>query len=375
MTLTEIVTVTNPPFVNESTRDTHRSTSWVDLAKLPILFTKSLFEPFTNENAQNFYQKQVTQIKKKKITGYTWNVVQHIGRTIKEHPLNAFILTGAMLLGCTEIGNYTKLLPAAIVTANTIKNGKFLKSLANSIDNKTLIGRVVKIAFYGGAALYFLSSIPIASASLKDCTCDKSLIGLMNPLMQCIQNGGNLHECRASMPEETLNEFYVFARHDNDHFSLVQLNKNKTCIYTALEKTSDVTKTCFIDLENPDSWTVERVQGFPLTKTIEGLAPGQKVEYFGIEITSTDYACGYNPIREADYDLGNQPLCQLTALKPSGDVSQVCFDPKHPQSLTLKQLNGFSLIHPGNGPISVVIKNPEEFGLKIDADCTPNTLT
>jgi len=145
----------------------------------------------------------------------------------------------------------------------------------------------------------------------------------------------------------------------------------RNCFYSALSGQTDVTRTCFTDLGNPNTRTVERVEEMFLSEAHEGLEPGQSVQHIGMFKDAK--ACGFFHEVKSNFNLGDNPVCLLTSLKPRDTVSQVCFDPSHPESVVLKPMQGISLSHPGDEPVSIVIEKPEELGLNLEPDVVENT--
>lgn len=364
----------------------HSAMSWTDMAKLPVDFVTTLTEPFTGEAAQRFYMRQWTQIRENGLTSCVWQVARNVGHAVKEHPLDAVCLTGGIFLGCASTENsLTPLAALVTTTAVSVKNGKSVKSIADSIDGSTLARKTIKVVIISGAIIYVFSNIPTAAAlewnsvadakahySGEQCA-DDPWKDLMTPASQCVREGGSLQRCRDFITDQTETDLYVFTRHPTsepgmDPVSITKLHVDQTCFLSALGKTSDVTKVCFPNLSDPSIRTTERLDGMILQDAHQGVGPGQSVQHIGMRRIQDGRQCGFFHNTQANNDVGGQPTCLLTSLKKSGDVSQICFDPKSPESLTLKKAAGISLDNQGDTPVSIVIQNPKALQLDVEAD-------
>ncbi|MBN9343209.1 MAG: hypothetical protein BGO76_03810 [Caedibacter sp. 38-128] len=362
--------------------------SWKQVASIPAHFITSLFEPFTDQDAQTFYNNQLQQIKSNP-SGYMIDTIFAVGRAVKDHPLDAVSFLAGAVVGHTNLGEVPAIsnLNKAITIAKFTKEGTRAVLALQLTSGDTLVKKGMQIAVIG-TTLYFISSVPGADAvefkSLLDAkkhysgkTCENQPWGkLMTPASECLHAGKGLQECRALITDQTTSDLYVFTRHPStqgiDPVSITKLHDGKTCFYTALEANAPVTETCFDDLTNLDSRTVSVVPEMKLTKAHEGLNPGQSVRHIGLHLKKPTYSsksCGTFHEHKADYELGEEPSCLLTAIHSQGDVSQMCFDPNHPESLTLKKAEGVELQFQDDGkPVSVVFKNAKKHGLNVDPD-------
>ena len=351
--------------------------SWKDILQIPYLFVTSLFEPFTNQDAQDFYKSQLTQVQEEGITEYTSDKAKKASLAIKNHPLDAISLMGGLALGYTDMGEYTPAIEAVVITANRLKNGKSLINLAQSVDGQALVNKGLKLALIGGV-VYIISSVPTAAAydwnNLKDAedhysggACPKNpWERLMTPATNCISEGGNLNTCRALIPEGPETDLYVFTRHPSSDESLnpvsiTKLHDDMTCFYTALRPDSPVTRTCFPDPSDPSVRSVERALDMNLMRAHMGLKPGMSKEHIGMRFQGRE--CGYFHEGTAKSDVGEDATCLYTALKPGEEVTQLCYDPKNPESLVLMKAEDVelkadeSMVFKEDGnPISFVIK-------------------
>jgi hypothetical protein len=209
---------------------------------------------------------------------------------------------------------------------------------------------------------------------------------VMSPVSKCLYAGGSLEQCQRQIPDshsiyDLGKDMYAFTRHASanaelDPVSIVQLDGQKTCFLTALDTKSPVTKTCFDSLTNLDTRSVEVVPDLSLLRAHEGLQPGQSVRHVGLHLLyggSHSASCGHFSQASAKYELGEKPACLLTALRPGGDVTQMCFDPNNPETLTVKPVEGISLNFEDNGgkPVSIVIKDPSKLGLNVKPEIVP----
>jgi hypothetical protein len=128
-----------------------------------VTFFTSLFEPFTNHNAQEFYKSQMTQVTDEGVTNYAYGKARQCLTTIKNNPSDAFIMGGAMALGWVSVEEYFPLIPLAVGVVNSVKHSQTLCALAGSITSETIMQKGLKIALYGGA-VYSVASLPAAAA-------------------------------------------------------------------------------------------------------------------------------------------------------------------------------------------------------------------
>lgn len=140
-----------------------KNLSWMDLASLPVTFFTSLFEPFMNQKAQEFYKNQITQVTDEGVTHYAYGKVRQGLTTIKNNPSDAFRMGGAIALGWTSVEEYSPLIPLAVGIANNVKYSQTLRAFADSISTETIMQKGLKIALYGGA-VYCVASLPATAA-------------------------------------------------------------------------------------------------------------------------------------------------------------------------------------------------------------------
>jgi hypothetical protein len=183
----------------------------------------------------------------------------------------------------------------------------------------------------------------------------------------CIIKGDQLQACAAVANKAYHNDFAIYTRHfaagENDPVSIVRVNTDNTtvCMYSALDKTSGVTKTCFTDLTKGFDRTLEVLPAISMEDAHKGLEPGKS--WSSIEV---DAQCAYFHKHDTKVDVGPDAVCQLSAVVPGGPVSQTCFDPKNPTVITLKEADGVELEFPKDHdgkPISVIFRKPIQAGL------------
>lgn len=311
------------------------------LGKLPILFFTTLFEPFTNQDARDFYKSQGQQIKEEGLLNYGAKQIKRTGQAVKDNPLEAILLGGGVALGWTDVGETTLIVPLAVGTVSGLKNGQSIVTLAKSIRTDGLGDKWLKLALYG-SAVYMVASVPVSQAlefnSLTDAKayynggpCPQNpWQSHMNPVVKCLEEGGTLQTCRPQIPSEVDSDLYIFTMHPSQDsnlapVSITKLHDDQTCFYTALSGDTPVTKTCFFKLDDPTTRTVESVD-MVLMKAHEGLEPGLSVQHFGLELQGDHYEskhCGYFHEIPTPYELGSKPICLLTALRSGGAVSQM----------------------------------------------------
>lgn len=315
-----------------------------------------------------------------------------VGRVLKDNPAEAVSVGLGMTIGWTDVAQVAPTVTTAVVTAvNSVRQTKLLYSLAQSIEGEKWVSKTLRFGLYAGAVCV-LAAAPAAAAlewnSLADAKAHYSnpiscyddpdygsdWLKVMDPVTKCLKDGGSLETCQTQIPGlhgayAVGRDLYAFTRHESANpdlnpVSIVQLNNQQTCFLTALNTESPVTKTCFPSLTNLDVRTVEVVPGLTLMRAHEGLAAGQSVRHAGLHLGG-HASCGYFGEAPAKYTLGDKPACLLTALTPGGEVTQMCFDPQNPETLTVKPVEGISLDFKDNGgqPVSIIIKDPSKFGL------------
>ncbi len=346
------------------------------MTQAAALFVTSFLDPLIET-----YTFCKDRVREQGVIQITCNSIQGVGRAVREHPLDAVCLVTGFL------GNVEVLLPV-VHLVNRVKAAQLMKRMFISDRSSSLAARLVTVTSYGMVA-YFVLSPSVAAAleynSLADakkaypggpCPSDPWQ-NLMHPAAECVRQTESLHECQSVIPSQTHNDLYVFTRHLStqvtmDPVSIINFAKNMTCFYTSLNETSGVAKTCFPDLNRLDIRTIEQVEGMTLSKAHEGLQPGESVIHIGMQLENQ--GCGFFSPTVAKTDL-EHGVCLLTSLKPGDSVSQMCFDPQHPESITLKKIEGIELNHPTEGPVSVLIKDPKAFGLRVEPDrpdCAPD---
>lgn len=104
----------------------------------------------------------------------------------------------------------------------------------------------------------------------------------------------------------------------------------------------------------------------------EGLEPATSFRHMGLHLNDLRFgskSCGTFHERPADYKLGEETACVLTAMTSQGEVSQMCFDPQQPESMTLKKTDSIALEFKADGkPVSIIVKDPKKLGLNVDPD-------
>ncbi len=360
-------------------------------AELVTSFITTLFEPFIDEGAQSFYRDQIQQIKQDG-TGYLWDKIKRSYQAIKSHPLDAASLATGVIFGhYPDLAEFAPIIPTIIGTLNNTRTSFSWLSFAKSIDGTTITNKGIKLVVAGGA-VYLAASIPVASAlewnnlaaakaHYNGGACPKKPWDtVMTPASSCLKEGKGLEVCRILIPADVKQDLYVFTRHPSsnagiDPVSIVRLDDGKTCIQTALTQDSAVTEICFPNLQDPSTRTVKIIENLKLSKAHEGLKPGESVQHIGLHLKGTGFggeerSCGTFHDASADYNLGEQPICLLTAQNPGEDVTQVCFNPKHPEAITVKKAEeGISLEFTADGkPVSLLIKNPKKMGIDINPD-------
>ena len=356
---------------------------WFQAATVSSHFVGSLFEPFTDTTAQNFYRNQYEQIQQKGIGEYSWEIIKGVGRYAYEKPKHASTLALGAALGWQDPETLNPAFHIALGVVATVKNGQSLNALAETFEGSPSLKTGIKVVIL----CIGISSIPTTEAlewmnvadakshySGGPCS-ENPWTHLLGPAANCVREGGTLQECRAHITDQTDNDLYVFTRHHSntspklDPVSIVKLHEDQTCFYTNLGKTSLVTRTCFKDIAEISDRTVEEVKDFHLKTFQDGLEPGQSTVHIGMKLQDGSSACALFHDREATYDLGDKPICVLTTLGKEEPVSQVCFDPQNPESVTLKEgPEEISLDHGGDGPVSLVFTNPKAIGLNPNPD-------
>lgn len=373
-----------------ASRASEQPISWTELLKAPVYFVTTFAEPFTCKESRDFFGRQFVQlrddVRKQGVLGY-------IGKAVRERPLDVVGKVGLICGAGSEhlgsvLGGSAHLVLSLVKTAGAYaQQVEFFKEAASSVDGRTILQKGIKITLYGGM-MYLISALPAAAAkewnSIADARdhysggpCSNSVSEKMGPAKQCIEaKQGSFQECSALVPKDFNHDVTSFTRHgtkieNSDPVSIITF-KGRTCIFSALNPDSDVTKICFTDPKNLDARTVEKVTGMSLVKTHAGLKPGETVVLLEMGPTADlDYVCAsFRPVKP-DYTLPPD-VCVLTALEKGGPVSQLCFSPDNPTALTLKPRPGIKLDQPGQeGPVSIVIQDPVAEGLNVapEAPC------
>jgi hypothetical protein len=370
-----------------------------------VLFVATLISPAkTTEGAKQFYKKKgedvvesiKTQIKQIRTDGpltYTANKGKSLVKGIVRNPLDTVTFVGGALLVWTGAEEAFPLLRPCVTTVSNFKLGKGLTNLASSMSVKTRSGKLAKFAVYS-TAIFCIASVPVTGAlEFSSYTQARSHYSggpcpsnpweaVMTPASSCLRTGKSLEECRALIPtgRTTGDDLYIFTRHSTtdaslDPVSVVKLYGGKTCFYTALTSGSPVTETCFPSMSDLATRIVKAVPELTLTKAHEGLSPGQSVRHIGLHLRGLGGSCGTFHEMTTGYDLGEEPICLLTALRSGGDVTQMCFNPRQPESLTLRRNEDASLTFDDSDgrPFSLVIRDPKKQGLNVLPDVNPES--
>lgn len=332
------------------------------IMSVPVNFVATLFEPFffTPKQCQTKLQDIVKNIQKEGVTG----IMRKVGNAIKNHPLDIFVLAGVSL-SQAEIMQ-SRVLIVSFATANAARTAQVFTSLAKELKDKTLVGRVLKVALYG-SAVYTISSIPLAAALewntlseaknyYKGGACQEPFATAIQPSSLCLQAGKSFEECRELIPEDYTNDLYVFTRHPSKAVSIIKINK-EVCIFTALNKDSGVTKVCFPDINKPDIRTVEQVLTLTLEDSYKDLNEGKSIRHIGLH--KGPKSCGTFHEKTAVTTI-DQATCIYTSLHPEAEVSKTCFDPKNPTQITLREAKDVHLSFQADGkPVSIVFTNQQ----------------
>ncbi len=331
-----------------------------------LLFVTSFFEPFMISRAT--CQKIFQQIKQEGVSG----ILKNIAQIIKNHPTDTFIMLSSFALGCESLESRSLLIHTAVATVSTVRQSQTLVKFTQTLRCETILEKGLKLALYG-SAIYGVCSVSAAAAlewnSVADAKmhyngkgpCENQLRHDIGASAKCLSNGKGFDECRALIPEGASKDLYVFTHHPSGAVSIVQFGQ-KVCFLTALTPNSAATKTCFFDITNPGTRTVEALPDMQLSHAHRGLPTGHSVRH--IALHKDQHGCGVFHEDTANEAIGDQPTCILTALTPGGDVTQTCYDPKNPTAMTLKKIEGIDLNFQDDGkPVSIVIKNPQLLGL------------
>ena len=372
-----------------STKDNEQSSwSWADLASGTLSHTKlfftTLFDPFIGDDAQTFVNNQITALTEDSVEDYVYDKTAKVLTTIKNNPYASLQTT----LTLTPVGQYIPLLNFGVNAVANIKQTKMFYDLASTLNSNNLLNKTLRMALYTGG-IYALTQIPMAAAHEFNTytqaknhytpgECSRESRQWIMPIKTCIEKGGSFAECKTQNPYtgNGNTQVDIFTRHlsnteDFDPVSKVLFGDNyeggKTCFFTSLNTESKVTKLCFKNLNNPSDRSIE-VVNINLSNAHEGLNSGET----GIHVAaiSSYNECGYFPPHEKNpTTLEGNPICVLTAIKPGGEVTQICFDPTNPGAVTLKVNEDFGLNFEDNGdnkPVSLIIKNPKKVGLNIE---------
>ncbi len=132
--------------------------------RMPIDFTKSLFEPFIDGEAQDFYTSQIDQVQKDGIISYTFDKFKRMLSAAKSDPLSAFTLAGSIVVGHTSLGQELPVLPLVLTTVNRAKSGKQVYDMARFIRADTYVKKGLNLLMLS-TAVYFAAEVPMASAA------------------------------------------------------------------------------------------------------------------------------------------------------------------------------------------------------------------
>jgi hypothetical protein len=158
----------------------------------------------------------------------------------------------------------------------------------------------------------------------------------------------------------------VFTRHISpnpqlDPVSSVWSRGNETCFLSAIDKSSDVTRTCFHDPADWNNRTLTILPSTSMGRVHEGLDPGDTVAALEVQAL-TGQACFYRMSIEP-HPIEDPDKCLFTSLSPGGPTTQLCFSSKNPADHSLRVVPGMRLNQPGQtGPVSIVIDDPEAAG-------------
>lgn len=138
----------------------------LSLWQVPLHFVTTLFDPFINEDAQNFYSNQINEVQNKGIVGYTSNKATDFYNLMAKNSLgDNLTLISAVGLTWTGLGEYLPVAPVVLTTFNTFKTTKSYVDLGNSVLENSVsheyLKKTMRIALYG-LAIYGVSSLPIA---------------------------------------------------------------------------------------------------------------------------------------------------------------------------------------------------------------------
>jgi len=372
---------------------------------LSVLFVATLISPATTtEGAKEFYKqtgkavvKSVkTQIKQIRTDGpltYTAEKGKSLVRGVIKNPLDTVTFVGGGLLVWTGAGEAIPFLVPCVKGASNLKLGKNLVDLFSPMTVRISSRKLAKLTLYS-TVIFCMIAIPGGEAlewsSYKDArdhyATDKFCVEdpwptVITPAYRCLHNGKSLEECRALIPSgQTVgDDLYIFTQHPTSDarfnpVSIVKLQDGTTCFYTSLTVDSPVTKTCFPNMRDLTTRTVEAVPELTLSQAHEGLKPGQSMRHIGLHLKDGRSCGGFHEMTTNYDDLGEKPICLLTSLKSGGEVTQMCFNPERPESLTLKSSDASLTFDDSDGkPFSLVIRDPKKQGLNVLPDVKPES--
>lgn len=362
---------------------THASsqTTWYDIVKsAPRLFVSTLFEPFTNEDAQAFLQEQQEQIESRGLVSYTWTHLRALSHHVYEHPLETLSLTGTVALGHVPTEREASLLLLSLSVVDLVKTANGIR--ARSETDPSLVGRVSNRSQFLGLGIVtigLLSALPKVGAldwaslqELKnlhpDGVNEKNLNDEMLSFEACIDETQSLQQCLNKLPSGTV-DAYVLSHHHSGVLSNVKFQNETTCLSIAHQASEAALQVCYNSPTNFTSYTLE-----PLNISLpQELPSGASFVHIEILLENKKPLSFLKETRPS-YDLGSKPICILIKATKSAPSLQLCFNPNDAASMTLEKAPEGIHLMSQKGPVSVIIDNPERFGLNPNQEsleCSP----
>lgn len=289
--------------------------TWPAYISVPVLFFKTLFEPFYFSS-----DELKSNVKKLKEDGMT-AIVNSIGRTILNHPVDTALTAGALILNFPVIQSNS--LQLIMDSTSLIKMGHMLIKKASTIDSKAF-----KMGLYGTTFLLIVTS-PVAVAAFHCTTADSRMFEIAQNVASCLNEGHPLETCRDLIPIEMQSRYIVTTHHSSGAFSIAGWKNENFCIDTLLTRVDkNATEICFPGMVYPNHEIASRIESaivHPIPKMhFNPSTPALGTTKISLSFRLKENTCQVEFFERANTNLPDDSKCISTI------VNHICIDPRHP---------------------------------------------
>jgi hypothetical protein len=250
-----------------------------------------------------------------------------------------------------------------VMATQTVYNCAMLVQQYRSLNGDGWINTALKIAIFGLLVEEAAAAVTVVGS------CPGFVYENIANGLNCYESGKPVNEC-IHLLDRGSRQVTQLTRHDSDFSTLILRHNDRFCISSSVEPKRMMTVCCKPHFQKCQAF--EQAGDFIDLRVHELPLRHSNLTIRISDSSSSDDLCGIQLQRPADYNLGREPICLLTASRSCAEITQICLDPNNPFAHTVQAIakDKFPMDFSARSgkPLVFVASNWKELGLKLHPD-------